>query len=287
MIYIIKNKSKNHIWIKTENIIPPEDEGDDIDDYSIIYAFPWDLYQTKAYLRPWIVPGKEYYKIEVIDAIEDIKDLPEPPEVELKRIYQVPEKIARFEEGIRELIKFGLLHSIEFPKGDYSWIIYKDDLISYLYSLWPERYVDLGWEYFELDREDKAAIQKLYSFNTRAQQERFLEELQIEIPGEFILPHLRDLQKILKEDFTEVQPEFINKNMVWSSSRPTEKEIEERLFYEFPIGSVWDKSAVRNKLDEIEKSLCFPENQKIRTVDLWKYFDITRNDHSIKIIRRK
>ena len=287
MIYIIKNKSKNHIWIKTENIIPPEDEGDDIDDYSIIYAFPWDPYQTRAYLRPWIVPGKEYYKMDVIDAIEDIKDLPEPPEVELKRIYQVPEKVTRFEEGIKELIKFGLLHNIEFPKGDYSWIIYKDDLISYLYSLWPERYVDLGWEYFELDREDKAAIQKLYSFNTRAQQEKFLEDLQIEIPSEFILPHLRDLQKILKEDFTEVQPEFINKNMVWTSSRPTEKEIEERLFYEFPIGSVWDKSAVRIKLDEIEKSLCFPENQKIRTVDLWKYFDITRNDHSIKIIRRK
>lgn len=287
MIYIIKNKSKNHIWIKTENIIPPEDEGDDIDDYSIIYAFPWDIYQTKAYLRPWIVPGKEYYKMDVIDAIEDIKDLPEPPEVELKRIYQVPEKVAKFEDGIKELIKFGLLHSIEFPNGDYSWIIYKDDLISYLYSLWPERYVDLGWEYFELDREDKAAIQKLYSFNTRAQQEKFLEDLQIEIPSEFILPHLRDLQKILKEDFTEVQPEFINKNMVWTSSRPTEKEIEERLFYEFPIGSVWDKSAVRIKLDEIEKSLCFPENQKIRTVDLWKYFDITRNDHSIKIIRRK
>ena len=287
MIYIIKNKSKNHIWIKTENIIPPEDEGDDIDDYSIIYTFPWDPYQTRAYLRPWIVPGKEYYKMDVIDAIEDIKDLPEPPEVELKRIYQVPEKVTRFEEGIKELIKFGLLHNIEFPKGDYSWIIYKDDLISYLYSLWPERYVDLGWEYFELDREDKAAIQKLYSFNTRAQQEKFLEDLQIEIPSEFILPHLRDLQKILKEDFTEVQPEFINKNMVWTSSRPTEKEIEERLFYEFPIGSVWDKSAVRIKLDEIEKSLCFPENQKIRTVDLWKYFDITRNDHSIKIIRRK
>ncbi len=287
MVYIIKNKSKNYIWIKPENVIPLEPEGDDPENYSLIYTFPWNIRALEAYLRPWIVPGKEYYKIEVIDAIEEIKDLPEPPAIELKRIYQIPEKVAKFEDGIRDLIKFGLLHDIKFPEGDYGWIVYKDDLISYLYSLWPERYVDLGWEYFELDREDRAIIQKLYSFNTRSQQENFLENLQTEIPSEFILPHLRNFQKILGEGFHEIVPEFNNKNAIWTSVGPTEKEIEDRIFYEFPIGSVWDKSVVRNKLDEIEKSLCFPENQKIRVVDLWKYFEITRNDHSIKIIRRK
>ena len=284
MIYIIKDKSKDLIWIKSNYSIP---EKEDPDIYSLIYTFSWDIHSLKAYLRPWIIPGEEdYYRIEVIDALEEIKDLQEPPEIELKRIYQVPEKVSKFEEGIRELIRFGLLHNIDFPKGDYSWIVYKDDLISYLYSIWPEKYVDLGWEYLEMDREEKGLIQKLYSFNTRPQQEKFLESEGPRILPEFIISSLRT-QKILKESFDELKPEFLNKNSIWISTRPSDEEIRDRIIYEFPIGSTWEKSLVRGKLDEIEKSLNFPESRKLRIVDLWKYFDIARNDHSIKILRRK
>ena len=284
MIYIIKDKSKDRIWIKSNYSIP---EKEDPDVYSLIYTFSWDISALKAFLRPWIIPGEEdCYRIEVIDALEEIKDLPEPPEVELKRIYQVPEKVSKFEDGIRELIKFGLLHDIEFPKGDYSWIVYRDDLLSYLYSLWPEKYVDLGWEYMEMDREEKGLIQKLYSFNTRPQQEKFLESEGPRIFPEFIVSSLR-VQKILEESFDELKPEFLNKNSIWTSKGPSDEEIRDRLFYEFPIGSVWEKSLVRNKLDNIERILNFPENQKIKIIDLWKYFDIARNDHSIKILRRK
>ena len=284
MIYIIKDKSKDRIWIKSNYNIP---EKEDPDIYSLIYTFSWDIHSLKAYLRPWIIPGEEdYYRIEVIDALEEIKDLQEPPEIELKRVYQVPEKVSKFEEGIRELIRFGLLHNIDFPKGDYSWIVYKDDLISYLYSIWPEKYVDLGWEYLEMDREEKGLIQKLQSFNTRSQQEKFLESEGPRILPEFIISSLRT-QKILKESFDELKPEFLNKNSIWISTRPSDEEIRDRIIYEFPIGSTWEKSLVRGKLDEIEKSLNFPESRKLRIVDLWKYFDIARNDHSIKILRRK
>ena len=284
MIYIIKDKSKDRIWIKSNYNIP---EKEDPDIYSLIYIFSWDIHSLKAYLRPWIIPGEEdYYRIEVIDALEEIKDLQEPPEIELKRVYQVPEKVSKFEEGIRELIRFGLLHNIDFPKGDYSWIVYKDDLISYLYSIWPEKYVDLGWEYLEMDREEKGLIQKLYSFNTRSQQEKFLGSEGPRILPEFIISSLRT-QKILKESFDELKPEFLNKNSIWISTRPSDEEIRDRIIYEFPIGSTWEKSLVRGKLDEIEKSLNFPESRKLRIVDLWKYFDIARNDHSIKILRRK
>ena len=288
MVYVIKDKSENIIWIKSDNIIPKEEE--DVDRYSIIFSFSWDIHDLEAYLRPWIIPGRDkYYRIEVIEAIEEIKDLPCPPEVEMKRVYSVSDKISRFEDAVRELIKFGLLPPIDFPTGDPSWIVYKDDLLSYLYQLWPEKYVDLGWEYYELDREDKTLVQKLYSFNTRSQQEKFLEGLKTKIPEEFILSNIKASQKILsKGNIAEIVPEFNNKKAIWVCPGPKEEEIRERLFYEFPIGSVWNKSDAREKLDEIERSLGFPEGQKIRMVDLWKYFDIVKpNDYSIKINKRK
>ena len=64
-------------------------------------------------------------------------------------------------------------------------------------------------------------------------------------------------------------------------------EIMSKLLYEFPIGSVWNSSSARNKLDEIGKALSLSDGQKLRIIDLKKYFDITRNDHSFKISRRK
>lgn len=283
MTYVIKNKSKNCIWIKSSYTIP---ENEDPDAYSLVYTFPWDIQDLKAYLRPWIVPREEYYQIEVIDAIEEIKDLKEPPKTELKRIYQIPEKVSKFEDGIRELIKFGLLHDIEFPKGDYSWIIYKDDLISYLYSLWPEKYVDLGLEYLELDREERGLIQKLYAFNTRPQQEKFLETEGPRILPEFIISSLRATQKLLGENMKEIKPEFVNNNCIWKPEGPSEEEIKDRILKDFPIGSYWERTEAREKLDKIEMDLGLPE--KIRITDLEKYFELPGvKNKKFKILRRK
>ena len=286
MVYVIKDKSENIIWIKSDNVIPKSEE--DIDRYSIIFSFSWDIHDLEAYLRPWIIPGRDkYYRIEVIDALENIKDLPCPPEVEMKMIYNVHDKISKFEEAVRELIRFGLLPPIDFPVGDYSWIVYKDDLLSYLYQLWPEKYVDLGWEYYELDREDKTLIQKLYSFNTRPQQEKFLEDLKTKIPEEFILSNLKASQKLLRDSgIQEIKPEFINKNIIWISPKPSEEALRDRIFDEFPIGSVWEKSEAREKLDKIEADLGLQE--KIRMADLEKYFELPSiKNKKFKIVRRK
>ena len=159
MVYVIKDLLENVLLVRQNR-----NTSEEPDRYIIIFSFPWTIYSLKAYLRPWIIPGdgEEKYRLVAINALEEIKSLSEPPEVELRGIYQVPEKISRFKNAILELIEFGLLQKIEFPEdGDYGWITYQDDFLSYLYQKWPEKYVDLGYSYLELGREDRMMIKKL------------------------------------------------------------------------------------------------------------------------------
>ncbi len=286
MVYVIKDLLENVLLVRQDR----NNTSEEPDRYIIIFSFPWTIYSLKAYLRPWMIPGdgEEKYRLAAINALEEIKSLSEPPEVELRGIYQVPEKISRFKVAISELIEFGLLQKIEFPEDeDYEWITYQDDFLSYLYQKWPEKYVDLGYSYLELGREDRMMIKKLYSLNTRSQQENFLNEVGGKIPEEFILPNLRLSKKLLDNDINEIKPGFNNNSSLWKSSEAGEDTIRERILYEFPIGSVWNSSSARNKLDEIGKALSLSDDQKLRIIDLKKYFDITRNDHSFKISRRK
>lgn len=286
MIYVIKNKINNVIWVGNENKIKsyPEEERDD---YSLVLVFPWDLYGLLGYLRPWIIPGeKELYQPEALEALEEIKDLPEPPENELKRIYQVPEKLEKFKSGLYELISFGLLPSLDWPEIDISWVVYEDDFLSSLCRALPEKYFDLGLLYYELEKDQKEFIRELWKAKTRAYQESLMNKTSLQIPQEFLPGGIRSGEMVGVESEKILIPDFLNPDPIWKPEHPGEDKLKERLYYEFPIGSVWERSVVREKLDEIEKSMGLPE--KIRATDLSKYFEIrTPNNQTIQIFVRK
>ena len=196
------------------------------------------------------------------------------------------EKIKEFEDGIKTLISYNLLPSIDpFPETDIDWIEYEDDLYSSLLSSWPRNYFDLGISYLELSEDEKKTLKDIYSTKGQKQEEIFLERGN-SISPELLPVRLRVLRK-LGPDTKEIEtPGYNDTRKVYPDPSPDLDGLKKRIYKEFPLGSVWERTTVREKLDGIEKLLGLSE--KIRATDLRKYFDIrTPNNNKIQIISKK
>ena len=288
MIYVIKDKRSDEIYVGPDDImrnLAPEEE----DSYALLYRFPWSGSSLQGLLRPWIIPSignHTLYKSDILEVLEEIKESPEPPKVELHGIYNAEEKLKAFEEGIKALVSYELLPPISpFPETDLSWIEYEDDLYSSLLNSWPKEYFNLGMTYLELSGHEKKTLKEIYSSKGSKQEEIFLQSGQ-DLPSE-LLPHRLRVIRKLGPDTKEIEvPGYLDTSKVYPPQEVDLEGIKKRLYKEFPLGSVWERTKVREKLDGIENLLGLSE--KIRTTDLKKFFDIrTPNNSKIQIISKK
>ena len=288
MIYVIKDRRTNEIYIGPDNIarnLAPEEE----EEFLLLYQFPWSFSGIQGLLRPWIIHAAgnhTLYTPQVLEVLEEIKSDPEPEKVELRGVYMAAEKIKEFEDGIKTLISYNLLPPINpFPETDIGWIEYEDDLYSSLLSSWPRDYFDLGISYLELSDEERKTLKDIYSTKGQKQEDIFMERGH-SIPPELLPVRLRLLRK-LGPDTKEIEtPGYNDTRKVYPEPSPDLEGLRRRIYKEFPLGSVWERTTVREKLDGIEKLLGLSE--KIRATDLRKYFDIrTPNNNKIQIISKK
>lgn len=288
MIYVIKDKRSGEIYVGPDDImrnLAPEEE----DDYALLYRFPWSGSSLQGLLRPWIIPSignHTLYKPDILEVLEEIKESPEPPKVELHGVYNAEEKLKAFEEGIRALISYELLPPITpFPEIDLSWIEYEDDLYSSILNSWPKEYFSLGMTYLELSGHEKKTLKEIYSSKGSKQEEIFLQSGQ-DLPSELLPPRLRVIRK-LGPDTKEIEiPGCLDTSKVYPSQEVDLEGIRKRLYKDFPLGSVWEKSEAREKLDKIEVD--FGLSEKIRMADLEKYFELPSiKNKKFKIVRRK
>lgn len=288
MIYVIKDKRTDEIYVGSDNImrnLAPDEE----DDFALLYVFPWSMSNLQGYLRPWILhePGNyTRYSPKVLDVLEEMKSGPEPKRLELHCIYRAPEKLKKFEDGIRDLISYGLLEEpSSWPKTDIEWAEYEDDLYSSILSVWPQEYFDLGTTYLGISETERKNLKEIYSTKGSRQEEVF-EEKGRSIPPELLPPRLRVLRRLGPDRKSIETPGFNDSSKVYPDNYPNIDELKKRIYKEFPLGSIWERTTVREKLDEIEKLLGLPD--KLRTTDLKKYFDLrTPNNSKIQIISKK
>ena len=262
MIYVIKREEDDNIWIGSFLPMSVGKEEEDSDSLPILYSFPWSLSAALPCLRWFILdPGKEdgVYVPSVLDYLETIKELPEPPMEELRREYSWADKERVFNESLQELAEIGVIEKVdvkELQKG-----LYKTDFLSQLYRTYPAEIVDLTLSWENLSSDIKGAVREIYKTKNSDKQKELVEKYRID---------KRYLPVSLKIDLAgkkNILPEYRNSEKIY-----TETVID-------PIMKIVEKIQPGDQYTFTELEEMFKEapEKNIKIQDLYQYFEITRN----------
>jgi len=184
MVYVLRKEEDNNILILPFLPLPVDnsEEEEDGAEQKLLYEFPWDYNSTLPCLRWFALEyGEEkssVYLPAVLDYLDTIKDLPEPPKEELKRVYQVKSKIDAFQKSIIELEKIGLITRPEsYTLTDH--LLYETDLYSQYYRILPASLVDLVLDYLDLSTEARSGIKEIWNTKNQGRQEEIRDTLNI------------------------------------------------------------------------------------------------------------
>jgi len=189
MVYVLRKEEDNNILILPFLPLPVDnsEEEEDGAEQKLLYEFPWDYNSTLPCLRWFVVGYNEekgsVYLPAVLDYLDTIKDLPDPPHEELKRVYQVKSKIDAFLTSLLDLEKIGLISRPDsYTLTDN--LLYETDLYSQYYREFPPSLVDLVLAYQDLSGESKNGVAEIWKTKNQERQEEIRDTLNI--PTEFL-----------------------------------------------------------------------------------------------------
>lgn len=226
MVYVVKRKEDKNVWIGPNMPKPTIQEVADENEPKALYAFKWDYNETLSCLR-WFIqdPSQEksnYYLPEVLDYLETVKELPNPPKEEINRIYKIPKKIEEFKDGIRVLSNIGLIEH-QTDKNISDAVIYDVDLVSQYYRNYPSAVVDMVMDWIDLSEETRKGILEIHKTKNLDRQRELQDS--INIPDKFLPMSL----KITISGGQEVLPEFLNTSKLAEEEKKELTEAEKYL----------------------------------------------------------
>ena len=271
MVYVLSREEDDKILILpflplTINKEDDEDDGRE----KLLYEFAWDYNLTLPCLRWFALDYSEekasVYLPAVLDYLDTIKDLPEPPKEELKRVYQVKSKIDAFQVSLSELEKIGLIsRPTDYTLSDN--LLYETDLYSQYYRSFPPSLVDLVLDYQDLSGEVRAGVSELWKTKNIERQEELRDSLNI--PAQFLPLPLKIKGGMGKREV----PEYLCPDPI-VKKRPDEKEKAlERFKERYGIDDTFDSKVLS------DFGLSVPE--------VSQYFELSRDwrNKTYKIIR--
>jgi len=193
MVYVLSREEDDKILILPFLPLAINKEDDEEDGgEKLLYEFDWDYNLTLPCLRWFALEyGEEkssVYLPAVLDYLDTIKDLPEPPKEELKRVYQVKSKIDAFQNSLLDLEKIGLITRPEsYTLSDN--LLYETDLYSQYYRSLPSSIVDMVLDYLDLTKDVRSGISELWK--TRNQERQIELRDSLGIPDKFLPVSLR------------------------------------------------------------------------------------------------
>lgn len=252
MVYVVKRKEDKNVWIGPNMPKPTIQEVADESEPRALYAFKWDYNETLPCLR-WFIqdPSQEksnYYLPEVLDYLETVKELANPPKEEINRIYKIPKKIEEFKDGIKILSNIGLIEH-QTDKNISDAVIYDVDLVSQYYRNYPSAVVDMVMDWIDLNEETRKGILEIHKTKNLDRQRELQDS--INIPDKFLPMSL----KITPHYQPEVMPEFRDSTKLVVTGNELSAEAEKYLDSLEP-GDVVDPdylSKLGIKLPEISK----------------------------------
>ena len=280
MVYVIKRDEDKNILISSFLPLPISKKDEDESDIKLLYTFDWDYNATLPCirwfaLRPWI-EKEDIYIPEVLDYLETIKDMTEPPHEELRRVYGVKDKIETIKGTIKTLEEIGIIDAqkdVEIPTN----LVYEDDLYSQLYRSYPDKVIDIAQEWLSFSQKDRDVVIEIHRTKNIEKQ---LELADVNnIPPEFLPLSLRIPQS--KKEI--LCPEYRRDDAIFSDKEKRE-EVLSSVLCKIKAGDILSFNDIRDIFEPYEKEF----GTSIRLKDLSKYFEIRRipRKSQYKIIKR-
>lgn len=269
MVYVIRKEDGN-IWIDSFLPVAVEADGEEEIQDPVLFVFPWFLRDIEPCIRWFILDprgNEKVYVPEVLDYLETIKDLPNPPQEELIREYLWKEKIRAFNRSLEELRNLGVIQK-DIEEKELVEGIYEIDLVSQLYRNYPESVVDTIHSWEDLDEETKAEIREVWKSpnSTKGEDLRKKDRIKKFLPISLILDR--------EKNKNNPEPAYKNSEKVWEN---TEKDL---------VLEVVNKLKPGDEFTQMEFSDKY--GKEIKILDLYKYFEITRLPRKgiYKIVRK-